>query len=78
VIGGKDSGMSDASIEGVTGWLVDGTKGGKIAQAMQDALSHPELVQAYGAAALQAVRNPQASWKYKAIIVENIINNLEG
>ncbi len=76
VIGGRDSGMTDAITDGVTGWLVNGTNVNEIAQVMQAALSHPERVQAYGKAASLAVSSPEASWKHKASILENIINSI--
>lgn len=76
VIGGRDSGMTDAITDGVTGWLVDGTRVDEIAQVMQQALRNPTMVKMYGEAAFQAANDPLMHWKNKAKILENVIQTI--
>lgn len=76
VIGGLNSGMTDAIEPNKTGWLVDGTNVEDIAAAMKQALENTEQRHNYGEAARLRANDPSLSWLHKAKKLEHIIESV--
>lgn len=75
VIAGKSGGAPDAVLEGVTGYVVDGTNIDEIARVINDALSDPTKLREMGAAGHQWV-NEKWGWqlwgaKFKELLLSN-------
>lgn len=78
VIGGLQSGMTDAIEPNVTGWLVDGTNVDEVATTMKQALVDSERRYTYGKAARRRADDPTMNWSNKAKKLKGIINSIQG